>query len=140
MTKKYKILAKYIKDISSETPDLESYLFAKQNMSKYLLNIDITSKPLKNKHIEINTKIKFEDKEPNEKKCYFEIVFASVIKVIDEVKEKKDFERIILCDVQNEIYPDLESVFINLLHSSGYPGIKIEKKIDFEKLYKERFN
>ena len=140
MTEKYKILAKYIKDISSETPDIETYLFVKENISKYQLNIDITSKALKNKLIEVNTTLKFEDKEPNEKKSYYEIVYTTVIKVDDEIKEKKDFERIILCDVPTKIYPDLETAFLNLMHNSGHPNIKLEKKIDFEKLYNERFN
>ena len=140
MTEKYKILAKYIKDISSETPDIETYLFVKENISKYQLNIDITSKALKNKLIEVNTTLKFEDKEPNEKKSYYEIVYTTVIKVDDEIKEKKDFERIILCDVPTKIYPDLENSFLNLIHNSGHPGIKLEKKIDFNKLYNERFN
>ena len=141
MTKKnYKILGKFIKDMSSETTDVETYLFVKDYISKYQLNIDITSKALKNKLIEINTTLKFEDKEENIKKSYFEIVFATIIKVNEDVKEKKDLEKIILCDVQQEIYQNLEKSFLNLLHDSGYPGIKFEKKIDFEKLYKERFN
>ena len=141
MTKKnYKILGKFIKDMSSETTDVETYLFVKDYISKYQLNIDITSKALKNKLIEINTTLKFEDKEENIKKSYFEIVFATIIKVNEDVKEKKDLEKIILCDVQQEIYSNLEKSFLNLLHDSGYPGIKFEKKIDFEKLYKERFN
>ena len=140
MTEKFKILAKYIKDLSSETPDIETFLFVKDNISKYQLNIDITSKALKNKLIEINTTLKFEDKEPNEKKSYYEIVYATIIRVDDEIKEKKDLEKIILCDVQNKIYPDLEKSFLNLLHNSGYPGIKFEKKIDFEQLYNQRLN
>ena len=140
MTEKFKILAKFIKDISSETPDVQSYFFVKKNIGKYQLNIDITSKPLKNKLIEINTILKFEDKEPNVNKSYFEIVYVTIISVDAKIKEKKDLERIVLCDVQNIIYPDLEKVFLNLLDSSGYPGIKIEKKIDFNKLYNERFN
>ena len=140
MTKKFKILAKYIKDLSSETPDIETYLFVKENISKYQLNIDITSKALKNKLIEVNTTLKFEDKEPNEKKSYFEIVYATIIKVNDEVKDKKDLEKIILCDVPTLIFPDLENSFLNLIHSSGHPDIKLEKKIDFNKLYNERFN
>ncbi len=140
MTDKFKILTKYIKDMSSETKDIETYLFVKENISKYQLNIDISSKPLKNKLIEINTTLKFEDKEPNEKKSYYEIVYATVIRVNDEIKEKKDLEKIILCDVQNKIYPDLENCFLNLIHNSGHLGIKLEKKIDFEKLYNERFN
>ena len=140
MKENYKILGKYIKDMSSETPDIETFLFVKDYISKYQLNIDITSKALKNKLIEINTTLKFEDKNENKKKSYFEIIFATIIKVEENIKEKKDLEKIILCDVQNEIYPNLETSFLNLLHNSGYPGIKFEKKIDFEKLYNQKFN
>lgn len=140
MTEKYKILEKYIKDMSSETADIETYLFVKDYISKYQLNIDITSKAIKNKLIEISTTLKFEDKENNIKKSYFEIVFATIIKVGEEIKEKKDLEKIILCDVQKEIYSDLETSLLNLLHNSGFPGIKFEKKIDFEKLYNQKFN
>ena len=140
MTKNYKILAKFIKDMSSETPDAETYIFVKDNVSKYQLNIDINSKALKNKMIEINTIFKFEDKEKNQKKSYFEINFATIVKVDDEVKEKKELEKIILCDAQVEIYPDLEKSFLDLVHNSGYPGVKFEKRIDFVNLYNQRFN
>ena len=140
MTKKYKILGKYIKDMSSETPDIETYVFVRDYISKYQLNIDINSKPLKNKMIEINTILKFEDKKDNKKKSYFEINYSTIIKVEEEIKEKKDLEKIILCDVQKEIYTNLESAFLNLLSNSGYEGIKFEKKIDFEQLYNQRFN
>ena len=140
MTENFKILAEFVKDISSETPNIESYIFVKDNISKYQLNIDITSKALKNKMIEVNTTLKFEDKEPNEKKSYFEIVYVSVVKIDDKIKDKKELERILLCDVQNKIYPNLEKTFLNLLHNSGFPGIKLEKKIDFNKLYKQRSN
>ena len=140
MTEKYKILAKFIKDASSETPDVETYLFVKDNISKYQLNIDINSKALKNKLIEVNTSLKFEDKEPNEKKSYYEIIYTTVIKVNENVKEKKDLEKIILCDIPTKIYPELEKSFLNLLNNSGHPNIKLEKKIDFYKLYNERFN
>ena len=140
MTEKYKILAQFIKDVSGETKDIETYLFVKENISKYHLNIDITSKALKNKLIEINTTLKFEDKEINEKKSYFEIIYSTVISVNDKSIEKKDLEKIILCDVQNKIYPNIEKAFLNLIHNSGFPEIKFEKKIDFEKLYNERFN
>ena len=140
MTKNYKILGKFIKDMSSETPDVETYIFVKDHISKYQLNIDIKSKALKNKMVEINTIFKFEDKEENKKKSYFEINFATIVKVDDEVKEKKELEKIILCDVQVEIYPDLEKSFLNLINNSGYPAVKFEKKINFEELYKKRFN
>ena len=140
MTENFKILAQFVKDISSETPDIQSYIFVKENISKYKLNIDINSKPLKNKMIEVNTTLKFEDKEPNEKKSYFEIVYVSIVRVEEEVKDKKDLEKIILCDVQNKIYPNLEKTFLNLLHNSGFPEVKIDKKIDFTQLYKQRAN
>ena len=140
MSEKYKILSSFIKDMSSETPDVESFLFTKDNISKYELDIDISSKPLKNKLIEVNTALKFEDKEPNEKKSYYEIVYTTIISVNENIKEKKDLEKIILCDVPTKIYPDLENSFLNLIHNSGHPDIKFEKKIDFDKLYDERFN
>tara|TARA_Y100000996_G_C22361121_1_gene576935 strand:- start:24 stop:452 length:429 start_codon:yes stop_codon:yes gene_type:complete len=140
MTEKYKILGKYIKDMSSETPDIETYLFVRDYISKYQLNIDITSKALKNKLVEINTTLKFEDKNDNKKKSFFEIIYATIIKIEDEIKEKKELEKIILCDVQQKIYPDLENAFLGLLKNSGYPDIKFEKKVDFEKLYNQRFN
>ena len=140
MTENFKILAEFVKDISSETPDIQSYIFVKENIAKYQLNIDINSKALKNKMIEVNTTLKFEDKEPNEKKSYFEIVYASVVKIDEEIKDKKDLEKILLCDVQNKIYPNLEKTFLNLLHNSGFPEIKLDKKIDFTQLYKQRSN
>ena len=138
--KKYKILTEFVSDLSSETKDVETYIFVKDNISKYNLEIDIISKALKDKVIEIKTNFKFEDKTDNPKKSYFEIIYTTIIKVDEEIKEKKDLERIILCDVQNEIYPRIEKVFINLLETSGYKGIKFDKKIDFEKLYTQRNN
>ena len=140
MIEKFKILGKYIKDLSSETPNVDTYLFVRDKISKYQLGIDITSKALKNKMVEVNTTFKFEDKENNEKKSYFEIVYATIIKINDDITDKKELEKIILCDVQVKIYPHLEKSLLDLLHNSGYPGIKFEKKVDFENLYKQRFN
>ncbi len=140
MTEKYKILGKYIKDMSSETADIETYIFVKEYISKYELNIDINSKPLKNRMVEVNTIMKFEDKQKNKKKSFFEINYATIIKVGDEIKEKKDLEKIILCDVQIKIYPEIEKALLDLLHNSGYPDIKFEKKVDFEKLFNQRLS
>ena len=139
-TEKYKILGKFIKDLSSETKDVETYLFVKDNISKYQLGIDINSKALKNKMIEVSTTLKFEDKKENQKRSHFEIIFVTIIKIDENVQDKKELEKIILCDVQIEIYPDLEKSLLNLLHNSGYPEIKFEKKVDFEKLYNQKFN
>jgi|TARA_B100001093_G_scaffold267942_1_gene256253 preprotein translocase subunit SecB len=140
MTEKFKILAKYIKDMSGETKDVETYLFVKEKIAKYQLGIDITSKALKNKLIEVNTNLRFEDKEENEKKSYFEIVYSTILKINEEINDKKEMEKIILCDVQTKIYPDLEKSLLNLLHNSGYEEIKFEKKVDFEALYNSRLN
>jgi len=141
MKENFKILTEFIKDMSSETPDVQSYLFVKDNISKYHLTININSNPLKNKLIEINTCLKFEDKENNEKKSLFEIVYASVVKIDDAImNNKKELQKIILCDIQNKIYPNLEKAFLNLLNNSGFPEVKLEKKIDFEKLYNKKFN
>ena len=140
MTEKFKVLGKFIKDLSSETPDIETYIFVKDHISRYQLGIDITSKALKNKMIEINTKCIFQDKEDNKKKSYFEIIYSTIIKVDDDVKDKKELEKIILCDAQIKIYPSLEKSLLDLLYNSGFPEIKFEKKVDFEDLYKKRFN
>ena len=140
MNKNYKIMSKFIKDISGETPDIETYLYVKDFISKYQLNIEINSKPLKAQIIEVNTLLKFHDISKSKKKSHFEITYTSVIKLNEEIKDKKVLQKIILCDVQKDIYPDLETTFLNLLHNSGYPGIKFEKKIDFEQLYNQRFN
>ncbi|RPG98636.1 MAG: protein-export protein SecB [Candidatus Pelagibacter sp. TMED106] len=140
MTENFKIVTEFIKDMSSETPDVQSYLFVKENISKYNLDIDISSKALKNKLVEVNTSLKFHDKELNEKRSHFEIVYASIVKIDEKINNKKELQKIILCDVQNKIYPNLEKAFLNLLNNSGFPGVKLEKKIDFNKLYNEKFN
>ena len=140
MTKSFKIVCKYIKDLSSETPDIETYLYVRDQIQKYQLGIDISSKAIKNKMIEVNTKFKFEDKSNNKKKSYFEIIYSTIVRVNDEIKDKKELEKILLCDVQTEIYPDLEKSLLDLLHNSGFPEIKFEKKVDFENLYEQKFN
>ena len=137
--KKFKIFAEFVKDISGETKDVQTYLFVKDYISKYQLTIDIMSKPAKNRLIEVNTTLKFKDKESREKKSYFEIVYASIIKINEDIKDKKDLQKIILCDVQKEIQPKLEKTFTNLLNNSGFNEVNINK-IDFDKLYNERFN
>ena len=140
MTENFKILTEFIKDMSSETPDVQSYLFVKDNISKYHLDIDVSSKALKNKLIEVNTTLKFEDKELNERKSNFEMTYTSIVKIDEKIINKKELEKILLCDVQNKIYPNLKKVFLDLLHNSGFSEVKFDKKVDFKKLYNERVN
>ena len=140
MSENYKIMSKYIKDISGETPDIETYLYVKDYISKYQLNIDINSKPLKAQIIEINTLLKFHDNSESKKKSHFEMTYSTVIKLNKEIKDKNILQKIVLCDVQKEVYPEMEKALLNLLHTSGYPEIKFEKKVDFEELYKKNFN
>ena len=140
MSENYKIVSKFIKDISGETTDIETYLYVKDFISKYQLNIEINSKPLKAQIIEVNTLLKFHDTSESKKRSHFEMTYTSVIKLNEEIKDKKVLQKIILCDVQKEIYPELEKALLNLLHTSGYPNIKFEKKVDFDELYNKQFN
>ena len=140
MTENFKIIGSFIKDMSSETPDSQTFIFVRDKISKYRLNIDINSKAVKNGIIEVNTILKFTDQPEILKKSHFEIIYTSIVKVEEKISDKKEMEKIILCDVPNKIYPDLERIFLNLLTDSGYPGIKFEKKINFTELYKQRSN
>ena len=140
MTKNYKIVTQFLRDISSETPNVETYFFVKNQISNYQLVINITSKPLKNKHVEIDTIFKFQDSKENLKKSYFEMTSVTIVKIDDKIQDKKELEKIILCDVQNEIYPLLEKSFLNLLHNSGFTQVKFEKKVNFQDLYNQRQN
>ena len=140
MTENFKILTEFVKDISSETPDVQTYIFVKDTISKYHLDINIASKPLKNKLIEVNTTLKFEDKELNQKKSHFEMTYASIVKIDEKVKNEKELKKILLCDVQNKISSNMQKIFLNMLHDSGYPEVNFDKKIDFNKLYEEGSN
>ena len=140
MTENFKILTEFVKDISSETPDVQTYIFVKDTISKYHLDINIASKPLKNKLIEVNTTLKFEDKELNQKKSHFEMTYASIVKIDEKVKNEKELKKILLCDVQNKISSNMQKIFLNMIHDSGYPEVKFSKKIDFNKLYEEGSN
>ena len=140
MNENFEIVLEYIKDLSAETPDAETLVFVRNNISKYQMNININSKAVKNKMIEITTKLTFDDEEKSKKKSYFEISYATIIRIKKDIKEKKLMEKIIICDVQKEVYPRLEKIFLNIIKDSGFPDIRFDKKIDFEKLYTEKFN
>ena len=134
MTENFKIIGSFIKDMSSETPDTPTYIFVRDRISSYKLNIDINSKAVKEGIIEVNIIIKFSDQPEISKKAYFEITYTSIIEVNQKVSDKKEMEKIILCDVPNKIFPKLEKIFLNLLIDSGYREIKFEKKVDLTEL------
>ena len=140
MTKKYEIILKYIKDLSIEIPDAETFIVSKENITKYTLGINITTNPIKDQLIEVVTKLNYKDTKENKKKSYFEISYATVIKLKDQNLKKDQLEKLILCDLQNEIYPELEKIFLKSINDAGFPDMKLEKKIDFEKLYQQRLN
>ena len=140
MAEKFKILTQFVKDMSSETPNVETYLYVKDYIKNYNLNIEITTKPLKNRMVEVNTKLDYMDKGKSQNKSHFEMNYASIIKIDEEIKDRKIIEKIILCDVQKEIFPEIEKALLNLLHISGYPNVKFLKKVDFEELYNKKFN
>ena len=140
MTIKHQIILSYTKDLSVETPDAESLISARENISKYSLNLDLNSKVLKNKMIEVETKLTYSDKTKNEKKTHFEMIYATIIKIEEENLGKEDIKKFILCDLQIKTYPQIEKIFLEILKLSGFPDIKLNSKIDFNKLYNERKN
>ncbi len=140
MTKKYEIILKYIKDLSIEIPDAETFIFSRENITKYTLGINISTNPLKDQMIEVITKLNYKDIKENKRKSYFEISYATVIKLKDNKLKKDDLEKLILCELQNEIYPELEKIFLKSIKDAGFPDMKLEKEIDFEKLYQQRLN
>ena len=140
MTIKHQIVLSYTKDLSVETPDAESLINARENISKYSLNLDLNSKFLKNKMIEVETKLTYQDKTENKKKTYFEMIYATIVKIDEENPNKEDIKKFILCDLQIKIYPEIEKIFLEILKLSGFPDIQLHSKIDFNKLYNERKN
>ena len=140
MTKKYEIVLRYIKDLSVEIPNVESFLLSREYITKYSLGLNITTNPIKNEMLEIITKLNYKDPNNNSKKSFFEIHYASVIRLNDKKLKKEELEKIILVELQNEIYPDLEKIFLNVIKDSGFPDLKLEKKIDFEDLYQKKLN
>ena len=139
MNIKHKIILSYIKDLSVETPDPESLIAARENISKYSLKLDLSSKPLKNKMIEVYTKLTYEDKF-NKKKTYFEMIYATVIRIEEDKPNPEDLKKFILCDLQIQIYPRIEKIFLEILKFSGFPELQLKGKGDFNKLYKEKNN
>ena len=139
-SEKFEILIEYIKDLSIETPSIKTLTFVRENLKNYIMDIDISSLMLQNKALEVTTKLTLQDKKDNPEKAFFEIKYSSVIKIASSVTDKTIVSKIVLCDLQKKIYPRLEKIFINLIKEAGYPDIIFEKKVDFEKLYQDKFN
>ena len=138
MKKKYRILGEFIKYISAETKDIEIYIHTKENISKFKLFIDINTKPLKNKMVEVSISTKFKENDENKKNSYFEMIYAVIVKIDEDVNTKEILEPIFLKEVPTEVYPKIEKILLDLLKHSGYPNVKFESKVDFNELYKNR--
>ncbi len=137
---KFKIVLEYIKDLSIETPSASTLLYVRENLNDYNMDIDISSSVLKNKSLEITTKLILRDKKNSKDKAFFEIKYATIISINSSISDKKTISKIVLCDLQKIVYPKIEKIFLDLIKNSGYPGLKFEKKVDFEKMYNEKFN
>ena len=137
---KFKIILEYIKDLSIETPSASTLLYVRDNLEKYKMDIDISSLVLKNKSLEITTKISLQDKSDNKSKAFFEIKYASIISIDSSVTDKNIISKIVLCDLQKIVYPKIEKIFLDIIKNAGYPKMSFDKKVDFEKLYNDKFN
>ena len=137
MAKNYKILISYVKDISSRISGTENFIYLKDNIPKYSLGIDINSMPLKNNMAEVDIKLTFDNKTEKDKKAYFEMTHTTVIRVEESAVNKDELKKIFLSDVPTEIYPEIEKKFFDIVKSIGYPEIKLEKRIDFQEMFKK---
>ena len=140
MENKYKIIISYIQDLSVEIPSPENLITIRNTTAEYRMAVDISTKPSKRKMIEVITKLTYSNPNKKKDKGIFEIKYATVIDILDLKINKDELEKIILCDLQTEIYPELEEKFLTILKNSGLPDLKFGKKIDFEQLYKARLN
>ena len=137
MTKNYKILTSYIKDVSSKITNTESYIYLKENIPKYSLGIDINSVPLKNNMAEVNIKLSFSNKNESVKTAYFEMTHITIVRVEKSAVNGKELKKIFLSDVPTEMYPEIETKFFEIVKTIGYPDIKLEKKINFKELFEK---
>ena len=134
----YSIVAKYIKDINLNIPDAKSFFLIEKNIGKYRINFDIKSQKLKDGVVEIDTNLKLLSDGEDENKITVSILYSSLINLKQDVKDKKELEKIILVDVPKSIYPDIRDLIIFLFKKSGFKKINIEENIDFQKLYEKR--
>ena len=137
---KFKIILEYIKDLSIETPNVSTLTYVRENLENYIMDIDISSIIIKNKALEVTTKLILNDKKDSLEKAFFEIKYATVITIDETVSDKDTIRKIILCDLQKIVYPKIEKIFLDLIKIAGYPELKFEKRVDFEKLYDEKIN
>ena len=140
MPVKHKVILTYTKDLSVEIPNVETFLLARERMSKYKITLDITSKPLKNKMIEVFTKLKYTDVEESKKKALFELLHSTVVEIEDTKIEKNEMKKFVLCDLQIEVFPKIREAFVQILRNSGFPEANFSGEIDFNKLYQQRSN
>lgn len=136
----YKIVAKYIKDLNFVIDDPKNFFLLTKNISNYKIKIDIKSKILKEKTIEVDTTLSLNSTKSDFDKIDVKIVYSAIIELGINLSDKKELEKIILVSVPTEIYPNIREIFILLFEKSGFKDVKIEKIVDFEKLYLQSRN
>ena len=136
----YKIISKFIKDISFEIPNAQAFVMLEKEISNYNLNFDIKSNPFKDNIIEVNTILRISPNQNVKHKILYEINFTALVSIEKNFEDKKELEKIILIEIPTEIYPSLYETFVFLFSQAGIKNIEIYKKVDFEKLYNERKN
>ena len=134
----YKIISKFIKDVSFEIPNAQAFTMLEKEISNYTLNFDITSKPFKNNIIEVNTVLRTTPNQEVKHKILSEITCTALVSLEKNFEDKKELEKIILIKIPKEIYPTLYATFVYLFNKAGVQNIQIDKEVDFEKLYKEK--
>ena len=133
----YKIVSKFIKDISFEIPNVQTFAMLESEISNYNLTFDIKSVPFKKSIVEVNTILKILPKKEVKHKMLAEINLTALVSV-ENITDKKILEHIILVDVPTDVYPSIYETFVYLFKQAGVNNIDIEKKVDFEKLYNEK--
>ena len=134
----YKIISKFVKDISFEIPNIQAFVMLEKEIKNYSLNFDIKAKPYKDKIVEINTTLKISPKENIKDKILAEITYTALVTIDEGIKDKKELEKIILINVPTDVYPALYETFVYLFKQAGIKNIEITKTVDFEKMYKEK--
>ena len=134
----YKIIGKYIKEVNFEIPNPKVFFSLSKNIVNYRINIDIKSNQIKRNIIEVLTSLQLIPTKDDFEKINTKIVFSAVVELLSDKIDKSEMEKIILINVPSEIYSELRGIFVSLFESSGFKDIKVNKDVNFQKLFETR--